>query len=39
MIQQFFAPDDKEKFDQSISGKFEGIGARLQKKNEKPRNN
>ena len=31
----YFAPDDKEKFDQSISGKFEGIGARLQKKNEK----
>ena len=28
----YFAPDDKEKFDQNISGKFEGIGARLQKK-------
>ena len=30
----YFAPDDKEKFDQNISGKFEGIGARLQKKNQ-----
>jgi carboxyl-terminal processing protease len=28
----YFAPDDKEKFDQNISGKFEGIGARLQTK-------
>ncbi len=28
----YFAPDDKEKFDESMSGKFEGIGARLQKK-------
>ncbi len=28
----YFAPDDKEKFDTSMSGKFEGIGARLQKK-------
>ena len=30
----YLAPDDKEKFDQNISGKFEGIGARLQKKNQ-----
>ena len=30
----YFSPDDKEKFDVSMSGKFEGIGARLQKKNE-----
>ena len=30
----YFAPDDKEKFDISMSGKFEGIGARLQKKPE-----
>ena len=30
----YFAPDEKEKFDVSISGKFEGIGAQLQKKNE-----
>ena len=30
----YFAPDDKEKFDQNISGKFEGIGARLQKKDQ-----
>ena len=28
----YFAPEDKEKFDMSMSGKFEGIGARLQKK-------
>ena len=28
----YFAPEDKEKFDNSMSGKFEGIGARLQKK-------
>lgn len=28
----YFAPDDKERFDRDISGKFEGIGARLQKK-------
>lgn len=28
----YFAPDDKEKFDVSMSGKFEGIGARLQKR-------
>lgn len=28
----YFAPEDKEKFDTSMSGKFEGIGARLQKK-------
>ena len=30
----YFPPDDKEKFDISMSGKFEGIGARLQKKPE-----
>ncbi|MEO1012015.1 MAG: carboxy terminal-processing peptidase [Bacteroidota bacterium] len=30
----YFAPDDKEKFDMGMSGKFEGIGARLQKKPE-----
>jgi carboxyl-terminal processing protease len=30
----YFAPDDKEKFDVSMSGKFYGIGARLQKKND-----
>ncbi|MBT4825439.1 MAG: carboxy terminal-processing peptidase [Flavobacteriaceae bacterium] len=30
----YFALDDKEKFDQNISGKFEGIGARLQKKDQ-----
>lgn len=30
----YLAPDDKEKFDVSMSGKFEGIGARLQKKND-----
>jgi carboxyl-terminal processing protease len=28
----YFAPEDKERFDMSMSGKFEGIGARLQKK-------
>ncbi|WP_405575990.1 carboxy terminal-processing peptidase [Winogradskyella sp. Asnod2-B02-A] len=28
----YFAPEDKERFDRDISGKFEGIGARLQKK-------
>lgn len=30
----YFAPDDKERFDVSMSGKIEGIGARLQKKND-----
>ncbi|RZJ99004.1 MAG: tail-specific protease, partial [Flavobacterium sp.] len=30
----YLAPDDKEKFDVSMSGKFFGIGARLQKKND-----
>jgi len=30
----YFAPRDKERFDQSMSGKLEGIGARLQKKND-----
>ena len=30
----YLAPNDKEKFDVSISGKFFGIGARLQKKND-----
>lgn len=28
----YFAPEDKEKFDTRMSGKFEGIGARLQQK-------
>lgn len=28
----YFAPEDKARFDRDISGKFEGIGARLQKK-------
>jgi carboxyl-terminal processing protease len=28
----YLAPDDKDKFDQQMSGKFEGIGARLQKR-------
>lgn len=28
----YFAPEEKERFDTSMSGKFEGIGARLQKK-------
>jgi len=30
----YFPPDEKVRFDASISGKFEGIGARLQKKND-----
>jgi carboxyl-terminal processing protease len=30
----YFAPRDKDRFDASMSGKFEGIGARLQKKNQ-----
>ena len=30
----YFPPDAKEQFDVSISGKLEGIGARLQKKND-----
>lgn len=30
----YLAPQDKEKFDVSMSGKFFGIGARLQKKND-----
>ncbi|MES2240963.1 MAG: carboxy terminal-processing peptidase [Bacteroidota bacterium] len=30
----YFAPEEKERFDVSISGTLEGIGARLQKKNE-----
>ncbi len=29
----YFAPNDKDRFDMSISGKFEGIGARLEKRN------
>ncbi len=29
----YFAPEDKDRFDVSMSGKFEGIGARLQKRN------
>jgi len=30
----YFAPNEKEKFDVSMSGKLEGIGARLQKEND-----
>ncbi len=30
----YFAPEDKDRFDTSISGKFEGIGARLEKRNQ-----
>ncbi len=30
----YFAPEEKERFDISMSGKLEGIGARLQKKND-----
>ena len=30
----YFPAEEKERFDVSISGKFEGIGARLQKKND-----
>lgn len=30
----YFSPNEKETFDTSISGKFEGIGARLGKKNQ-----
>ncbi len=30
----YFAPEEKDKFDISMSGKFEGIGARLSKKPE-----
>tara|TARA_B100001250_G_scaffold199506_1_gene171107 strand:- start:5837 stop:7951 length:2115 start_codon:yes stop_codon:yes gene_type:complete len=30
----YFAPSDKDKFDTSMSGKFEGIGARLTKRNQ-----
>jgi len=30
----YFAPSDKDKFDASMSGKFEGIGARLTKRNQ-----
>lgn len=30
----YMAPDDKERFDVSMSGRFEGIGAKLQKKND-----
>lgn len=30
----YLAPKEKEKFDQQMSGKLEGIGARLQKKND-----
>ncbi|WP_299127558.1 carboxy terminal-processing peptidase [uncultured Winogradskyella sp.] len=28
----YFAPEDKDRFDVAMSGKFEGIGARLQKR-------
>ena len=30
----YFAPVDKDRFDMAMSGKLEGIGARLQKKND-----
>src|SRR5690606_37747562 len=30
----YFAPDEKDRFDITMSGKLEGIGARLQKKND-----
>ncbi|THD68838.1 tail-specific protease [Robertkochia marina] len=30
----YFAPEDKDKFDMSMSGKFEGIGARLEKRSD-----
>lgn len=30
----YFAPEDKKRFDISMAGKLEGIGARLQKKND-----
>merc|ERR1712070_444214 len=30
----YFAPAQKDRFDTDMSGKFEGIGARLQKKNQ-----
>lgn len=30
----YFAPQDKDRFDMSMSGKFEGIGARLNKRNQ-----
>ena len=30
----YFSPENKDKFDMSMSGSFEGIGARLQKKSE-----
>lgn len=30
----YFPPDDKERFDIGMSGKLEGIGARLQRKND-----
>lgn len=30
----YFAPEEKERFDVSMSGQLEGIGARLQKKND-----
>ncbi|NLN25886.1 MAG: carboxy terminal-processing peptidase [Bacteroidetes bacterium] len=30
----YFAPPDKDRFDTAMSGKLEGIGARLQKKND-----
>ena len=30
----YFNPDDKDRFDMSMTGKFEGIGARLSKRNQ-----
>ena len=32
LLLQYMDPNIKERFDQNISGKLEGIGARLQKK-------
>ena len=34
----YYAPQEKDRFDTRISGKFEGIGARLQRKNEQVHN-
>ncbi|MGS2740382.1 carboxy terminal-processing peptidase [Sinomicrobium sp. M5D2P17] len=31
----YFGPEEKDRFDTSMSGKFEGIGARLQRKNDR----
>jgi carboxyl-terminal processing protease len=34
----YLAPSDKDRFDASMSGKFEGIGARLTKKKSADKN-